>query len=78
MSIQHQNSLPCTATCQLSTQRVAMDLAQRTAWFTSVGGNREKHFTDISGMSPGDLGPSSGMFGDNLLFAREGHEAKYL
>lgn len=76
MTIQHQNSLPFATTHYLFTSRIATDLAWKTACFTSVGGNCEKHFLEISGMSLGDLCSQSYMFGDNLLFTRKSREAK--
>lgn len=78
MTIQPQNSLPFATTHYLSTYHLAPDLQWKAACFTSVGGNCEKHSSEVSGMSPGDLCSPSEVFGDNLIFTRKGLEAKQL
>lgn len=78
MTIQPRNSLPFATTHYLSTYHLAPDLQWKTACFTSVGGNCEKHSSEISGTSPGDLCSPSEVFGDNLIFTRKGLEAKQL
>lgn len=78
MTIQPRNSLPFATTHYLSTYHLVPDLQWKAACFTSVGGNCEKHSSEISGTSPGDLCSPSEVFGDNLIFTRKGLEAKQL